>query len=70
MRKRINNQICVPRSWWLEFEARVEVGTQGGLTVTQVRDGGGLAQDGGSKDEERWCVSFVMQSQGRHDGIC
>lgn len=46
------------------------MGTQGGLTVTQVRDGGGLAQDGGSKDEERWCVSFVMQSQGRHDGIC
>lgn len=38
----------------------MEAGAQCGLTVSQVRDGGGLALDGGSRDGERWCVSFVM----------
>lgn len=43
--------ICVPkRSLWLEFGAKVKEGRQCGLTVTPVRDGGGLAQDSGSAD--------------------
>lgn len=43
--------ICAPtRSPWLEFGAKVEEGRQCGLTVTSVRDGGGLALDSGSAD--------------------
>lgn len=38
----------------------METGAQCGLTVSQVRDGGGSTLDGGSRDGERSCVSFVM----------
>lgn len=62
--KRINHQICVPkRSLCLEMGARVDVGAQCGLIVTQERDAGGLMQDGSSRDGGKWCIC-----QGGHDG--
>lgn len=49
--KMINSRICVSeRSMRLGSGARAEEGRQCGLTVTLVRDGGSLAQDGSSVD--------------------